>query len=122
MEVVPYFLWKRLYTRSDLHTFRLPVENAVRERFGSCSSLQDSLHLVFPDSSSNGDGPQAAAAAAAMAPSDVVSLVQRALQPEMSRRMEARQRMDDAAVRSAILADGGGSESGDERASNGDQP
>ena len=121
MEIVPYFVWKRLYTRSDLHTFRLPVENAAKERFGSCSSPQDFLHLVFPDSSSNGDGPQGAAAAA-MAPSDVVSLVQRSLQPEMSRRMEARQRMDDAAVRSAILANGGGSESGDERASNGDQP
>ena len=37
-----------------------------------------------------------------MAASDVVRLVQRSLQPEMSRRMEARQRMDDAAVRSAL--------------------
>ena len=37
-----------------------------------------------------------------IAPSEVVSLVQRTLQPEMSRRMEARQRMDDAAVRSAM--------------------
>ena len=51
-----------------------------------------------PGSPSNGHNGQQAS----MAPSEVVSLVQRTLQPEMSRRMEARQRMDDAAVRSAV--------------------
>ena len=74
------------------------------------------ISSTFPASPSNGHGPHAVA----MAPSEVVSLVQRTLQPEMSRRMEARQRMDDAAVRSAILGrDGNGN--GDGKASNGDQ-
>ena len=55
-----------------------------------------------------------------MAASDVVRLVQRSLQPEMSRRMEARQRMDDAAVRSA-LANGNSDGNGVEKASEGDR-
>ena len=55
-----------------------------------------------------------------MAASDVVRLVQRSLQPEMSRRMEARQRMDDAAVRSA-LANGNHDGNGVGKASDGDR-
>ena len=57
-----------------------------------------------------------------MAPSEVVSLVQRTLQPEMSRRMEARQRMDDAAVRSAVGNRNGNDGNVEEKAScNGDE-
>ena len=50
----------------------------------------------------------------------MVRLVQRSLQPEMSRRMEARQRMDDAAVRSA-LANGNHDGNGVDKAGDGDR-
>ena len=71
------------------------------------------LLATFPDSQTNGHGRP-------MAASEVVRLVQRSLQPEMSRRMEARQRMDDAAVRSA-LANGNHDGNGVDKASDGDR-
>ena len=72
------------------------------------------LLATFPDSQTNGHGRP-------MAASDVVRLVQRSLQPEMSRRMEARQRMDDAAVRSALANGNHDDGNGVEKASDGDR-
>ena len=73
------------------------------------------LLATFPDSQTNGHGQRS------MAASDVVRLVQRSLQPEMSRRMEARQRMDDAAVRSALANGNSDDGNGVEKASDGDR-